>query len=221
MYKYLIASLLFATIVSTIHAQDIKPDTLRRPTDTDNSAFMPKKKIDNRVYHPDSLHKPGKAVLRSLIVPGWGQLYNHQWYFVPVIYAGMGLLVDGIIFNQNNYKPTLLVARDFKYATPPAPGAPEYKLYNQYKDLGSSLSYVEENVDSYHRDRDLCIMGLVAAWGVQAIQAYIQAKFEQSYTMDTNLSIKISPTVINQQQLYAANYNSPAIPGIRLTFVLR
>jgi hypothetical protein len=233
MYKYLLTAFLVAGLAITAMAQSPQLDTVRNKKESltmkhdsaTSKPFVPRVKKDNKMYHPDSLHSPHKAVLHSLIIPGWGQVYNHQWYYVPVIYAGLGLLVDAIIFNQNNYKPNLAVAHYYEEGRSiqnlPT-NSPYYSLwytYTQVYNLPEQTVYDE--VDSYRRDRDLSIMGFVGAWGIQAIQAYIQAKFQHSYTMDTDFTLKISPTILNQQPFYADTFNGPVIPGLKLTILLR
>src|ERR1700749_5064202 len=55
-------------------------------------------KVKEKVYHPDSNHSPHKAVMHSLMVPGWGQVYNRQYWKVPIIYGGLALLWSIFIF---------------------------------------------------------------------------------------------------------------------------
>jgi hypothetical protein len=53
------------------------------------------------------LQSPRKAVLRSAIIPGWGQARNGKWWKVPLVYGGfvgIGLVYD---FNQRFYKEFL------------------------------------------------------------------------------------------------------------------
>lgn len=227
--KYLFTLLLAIGFAASAMAQTPKLDTVRNKKDSLNmkrdsatsKPFVPKVKKDTKRYHPDSLHDPHKAVIRSLIIPGWGQLYNHQWYYVPIIYVGLGLLVDAIIFNQNNYTPNLIVARYYEHGINPSPGDPQYALWKIYYNNNLQAQTVYDIVASYRRDRDLSILGLLGAWGVQAIQAYIQAKFQHSYTMDTDFTMRITPTIINQQPLFADTFGGPAIPGIKLTILLR
>ena len=68
------------------------------------------------------------------------------------------------------------------------------------------------HTDLYRRNRDLGILGIIGGWGIQMIDAYIDAKFIRSYTMDNNLSFKVSPAVISQP-VYA--FNTP-VPIFRL-----
>src|SRR3569833_3370315 len=112
MYKCLLLSWIAVLLAFAASAQ--KPDTtahirsradsIAAKHDSATSKRYKPKITKEKVYHPDSLHSPHKAVIRSLIIPGWGQLYNHRWWKVPLIYAGLGLLGDVVVYNQHNYK---------------------------------------------------------------------------------------------------------------------
>jgi hypothetical protein len=232
MYKYLLVIFLMSGFALTVRAQnpalskkETKKDSVNLHRDSITSKrFVPRVKHDDKVYHPDSLHSPHKAVMRSLILPGLGQLYNHQWWKVPIIYAGLGLLADAIIFNQRQYGPLLQVAHYYEQgkttSTLPTT-AKDYNLWLEYTNAGYQSTTIDAAVDAYRRDRDLSIMGFAAAWGIQMVDAYIDAKFQHSYTMDTDFSYKVAPTIINQQPLYAQSFGGPIIPGLKLTFTLR
>lgn len=223
MYKFLFFLVVSAFFISAAQAQVVdstgskKSDTLKvkHPVKTPSGSFAPK--IDpakEKIYHPDSTHIPHKAVIHSLMIPGWGQVYNHRWWKVPLIYGGLGLLTSAIIYNQHYYKEYLILSR-YRQGTPPNPGDPYYTEYNLYKDVpDANLSDARENS---RRNRDLSILGFLAVWGIQAIDAYIDAKFIHSYTVDNNLSFKVAPGIINQP-VYAQGANNAYIPGIKVTF---
>ena len=225
MCKYLLLFFLVTGFALSAKAQgpvfNSKPtpkDSINKRADSVTSKrFAPKVTHDNRIYHPDSNHSPHKAVMRSLMIPGWGQIYNHQWWKVPIIYAGLGLLADAIAFNQRYYAPNLVVAKYYEHGTPLTKGMPQYDLYAQYIAYNVPQQTVYDLVDSYRRDRDLSIMGFLGAWGIQMVDAYIDAKFKHSYTMDTDFSFRIEPAIINQQQPIYALYSGSYIPGIKLT----
>src|ERR1700712_717319 len=98
MYKYLLLICLLAGFALTARAQNpdttsreilkSKMDTLKASqADTDFIKFKRPKVHKEKVYHPDTLHSPHTAVIRSLIIPGWGQVYNHKIWKVPIIYG--------------------------------------------------------------------------------------------------------------------------------------
>ena len=220
MYRCLLLLWLLLGYVSAVRAQ--KADTTVAKNKTDSAVlkhdsvthkrFVPKpaSNKDNK-YHPDSTHSPHKAVMHSLMVPGWGQLYNHQWWKVPVIYAGLGLLADAILFNQHYYSIYLKEAqlRERGITVGRNPDLAPY----QDADIVSAS-------EASRRNRDLSILGFVGGWGIQMIDAYIDAKFQHSYTMDNNLSFKISPEVMNQPTM-ALNSNGSYIPALKITFTLK
>ncbi|GAA4341485.1 hypothetical protein GCM10023149_53830 [Mucilaginibacter gynuensis] len=177
-------------------------------------AFKPQEPTKSK-YHPDSTHSPHKAVMRSLMVPGWGQAYNRKWWKVPIVYTGLGLLGSAVIFNQKYYSEFLAVAKYRRRGEAPNPGDKYYQAYQDYSSI--TQTNIESYVDGYRRNRDLSILGILGAWGIQMVDAYIDAKFMHSYTMDEDLSIRITPGLINQP-MYASNINSTYIPGIKLTF---
>ena len=210
-------------------AAKAKPDTVVKKADTARrSSFAPKIKKEKE-YHPDSTHSPQLAVKRSLFIPGWGQYYNRQlWYIkVPAIYLGLGLLGNAIIVNQKQYKVYLALAKISNSGGIPQPGDRLYPLYKQYikqYDLyvgtyGASYTDLENAANGYQRNFQISILSVIAVWGVQAVEAYITAKFINAYTVDNNLSFKVSPTFMNQP-LYASNLNNAFIPGLKFTFTL-
>jgi len=219
MHKCLFLSWIAICLVFAASAQ--KPDTtahiktrsdsLATKHDSATSKKYYPKITKEKTYHPDSLHNPHTAVMHSLMIPGWGQLYNHQWWKVPIIYAGLGLLGDAIVFNQQNYK--LFLKEDILRQHGVVAG--------RNPDLaGIGDADVDNATNLYRRNRDLCILGMLGGWGIQMIDAYIDAKFKHSYTMDNNLSFKIRPGVINQSS-YAFSSTATYIPAITVTFTLK
>lgn len=226
MYKYLLVFGFLNLMALSAFAQ--KPDTAATHNKTDSitrvsdslktKKVVPTKITAEKKYHPDSLHSPHKAVIRSLMVPGWGQLYNHQWWKVPVIYAGIGLLIDAVIFNQKYYSEFVTIAKYQERGYTPKPTDKYYTEYNYYVSNNVPSTAIISASDAYRRNRDLCILGTLGAWGIQAIDAYIDAKFQHSYTMDNNFSLKVSPSVVGQPVYAATTNNVSFVTGLRLTF---
>jgi len=190
-----------------------KKDSLNRMKDSVTSKRYYPKITKEKIYHPDSLHNPHTAVMHSLMIPGWGQIYNHRWWKVPLIYGGLGLLGDVVIFNQKYYKEFL---KEAKLREKGIAGTSQ----NDPVLANVSDNDVVTYTNLYRRNRDLGILGFLGGWGIQMIDAYIDAKFIRSYTMDNNLSIKVSPGTIGQPA-YALNNNTTFIPAVKITFTLK
>ena len=51
-------------------------------------------------YKGIRLTRPGKAALLATILPGAGQIYNHRWWKLPLVYGALGGVVYGEYFYQ-------------------------------------------------------------------------------------------------------------------------
>lgn len=206
--------LLFFCAVTSVHAQK-KPfnkhrDTINTRGDT-TSVLVPFKprseQPKDKVYHPDSTHSPHKAIIKSLILPGSGQIYNRHYWKLPIVYGGFAGLGYSYYIAETNYKAYL------KQAVLLSHGSKGDSI--TYKN--ASLSEITLYVNYYQRNRDLTIILTAAFWGIQAIDAYIDAKFQHSYTMDNNLGFKLLPTIISAPTLAYGGY----IPGLKVTLKMR
>jgi hypothetical protein len=129
------------------------------------------------------------AVRRSLFIPGWGQYYNRElWYIkVPGIYLGLGLLGNAIIVNQKQYKLFTALAKISRTGGIPAKSNPLYASYIKYQSqyelyvlqYNVSNTDLENAANGYQRNFQISILGVIAVWGIQAVDAYIDAKFIQ------------------------------------------
>jgi hypothetical protein len=228
MYKYLFFTWIITGFVFIAKAQDTNitpPIVLKTWTGTPVAAqqdtdFLRSKKIKIRkekVYHPDTTHSPHRAVMRSLIVPGWGQVYNHKIWKVPLVYGGLIGFGWAYVYNAKNYRLFLALSKYRYHFITPGPKDPYYFEFNQYSIFGAPAIYNAK--DGFRRDRDLCILGFVAFWGINTIDAYIDAKFIHSYTLDNNFTMRIAPDFISQP-VYAQSSPISYIPGIKITFTL-
>ncbi len=222
MYKYfLISFLLFhafavkAQVMDTTGKKNEVPPVIQARRDSMKANPIPKSKV--KVYYPDSNHSPRKAVMRSLIVPGWGQIYNRKWWKVPAVYTGLGLLAWAYVFNVTYYNESLAVARYRERGVPPNPGDPYYQTYIDYEPYTTTA--INDAIIGARRNRDMSAFGFVGVWAIQMIDAYIDAKYKHSYDMNDKLSIKVKPGLINTP-IYAGSFNNSIIPGLKITFTL-
>ncbi|OAQ40401.1 hypothetical protein A5893_05485 [Pedobacter psychrophilus] len=157
------------------------------------------------------LQNPRKAVLRSAILPGWGQARNRKWWKVPLVYGGfVGL---GLIYNFNNkfYKETLAESQ-FRKANPNL-GRDSSFLFSQYRGIPDNQIFGAK--DFYRRNRDLSLYSMVGFWGLQMVDAYIDAKLA-TFDVSDDLTLKVSPSI------YSPTYGSlgfkTAVPMLSLKF---
>jgi hypothetical protein len=231
MHKWLLFLLL---ALGTFTAKAQKPDTVRVKSANDSlnrvrdsvtsKPVLPKilAKKNKKRYNPDSTHLPSKAVKRSLMIPGWGQLYNGAWWKVPLIYGGLGSLGLAVEFNSRYYRQYLAVYNLRRNGERPGEGTSRAVTQLFFDTQNVSVTAIEGAVSSYQRNMQLSILGIAGAWGIQVIEAYIQAKFIHSYTMDRDLSFKVTPGVLPTGPLYASgSLSSSVMPVVKLTFTFK
>lgn len=75
-----------------IHSSRLPNALPNRTTDTALDRRLP--------FQPN----PKKSALYSAILPGAGQLYNRQYWKIPIVYAGVGVAVYFLVDNTNRYQ---------------------------------------------------------------------------------------------------------------------
>jgi len=99
------------------------------------------------------------AVLRSAIIPGWGQIYNESYWKVPIVWGVGGWFIYNYI--QNN------------------------KEYKKYQDLYLKTQTGKALRDNYRDQRDLFAMYFVFTYLANLVDAYVDAQlFDFSVTED-------------------------------------
>ncbi|MFA6597661.1 MAG: DUF5683 domain-containing protein [Ignavibacteriaceae bacterium] len=101
------------------------------------------------------------AVLRSAIIPGWGQIYNESYWKAPIVWGVGGWFIYNYIKNNNDYK---------NYQS----------LYLKTQDL------IDKKWRDLYRDqRDLFAMYFVFTYLANLVDAYVDAQlFDFSVTED-------------------------------------
>jgi|GEM_PF-5933273 len=83
-----------------IIVQDSSESVVRRKKTPKDTTLSRRKQRLASLAPPD----PDVALRRSLILPGWGQVYNRRAWKVPIIYAGFGGAAYLFIDSQRQYR---------------------------------------------------------------------------------------------------------------------
>lgn len=155
-------------------------------------------------YSPD--HSPRGALLRGAAVPGWGQLYNRQYYKIPFVYAGLAALGFRAYRAHLRYKlfqRAHLFAIGRRRAGENEPNAyqqfeGEYRkvVEEQFVREGQSGSRQLQNMrdqrDQFRRKRDLSLVGTGVFYALTLLDAYVSAHL-LTFDVGENLSIRVQP----------------------------
>lgn len=136
---------------------------------------------------------PTRATLYSALLPGLGQIYNGDYWHIPIWYTG--LAVAGYAWNYNG------------------------KQYNRYKALcqqasdpnggykgNTSINNLTHYRDTYRRMRDYSILATVAVYLLQVIDANVFATMH-GFEITDDLTMELSPTVITPLETPNQNQN--------------
>ncbi len=155
-------------------------------------------------YKPSDFPHPGKATVLSIILPGLGQIYNNEWWKLPIYLGGMGFaihLYSDFSANFDRYQRIYdeAIADPLSYSGPIT--AEQARYYR----------------NTYRRWRDYSLFAVLGIYLLQIIDANVFA-YMHNFDTDTNLSFNIEPTVISMDR---PSGFSPAVPdavGLKFGF---
>lgn len=156
------------------------------------SSFADTTKTGNKIKNPKL------AIVLSSVLPGAGQVYNGKFWKVPIVYAG--LYTSYYFLSEFNtdykvYRNDILLVQDTAN-------------HNVITISGfTDLDELKGKYNEYRRKRDLAFIGGVLVWGLNVIDAYIDAELSD-FDVSEDLSIRVKPSI---------NYFNTYNPNLSLT----
>jgi len=160
----------------------------------------------------EEIHSPRKATIYSAILPGLGQGYNKKYWKIPIIYAGFGTIGYFIGWNNGFYKTYKLAYSDL---TDDDPNTDSYLDLDatKYYDLENPTDYnnfktgLSKQSDYYRRNRDLLIIAMAGFYGLNIIDASVDAHFfDFDISEDLTMNWQPSMQTFEKQLVYGANF---------------
>ena len=189
--KKLLFLLFLLKLTSIIQGQVIRIDT--------SKIVNIDKKI--KVYSKqDSLKKfykiiPRTATIRSAMVPGWGQVYNRQYWKLPLVAGAFAVNIYFIVRNDMRYHYYRNILGT-TYAGGTTSTATTFKV-PIYDDPASIREYNQDQLNNivagYRKNRDGSYLILLAVWAGNIVDANVTAHLK-TFDMTDDISLKIQPT---------------------------
>ncbi len=175
MMKKILLIFVFGCISIISWAQD-------QPILIDDSTFV-RAEENAELFTEVSELDPQRAALLSALLPGLGQVYNKQYWKVPIVLAGMLTFGHFINYNNNVYhglrNAALLTAK----------GQP-----NPYQSIISTESSLVRSRDVFRRNRDFLIIIGSAFYILQIVDAHVSAHLEE-FKVNDKLAFSIEPSI--------------------------
>ena len=150
-------------------------------------------------FSSDLRPDPGKATVYSILFPGLGQIYNGEYWKVPIYWSAIGIGIYFYADNRRNYERYRMIYKQAMDndipATEKPPQSAEQALYYR---------------NSFRRLRDYSLLGIALAYVLQVVDANVFA-YMQDFEIDDDITFRMTPTVITPDYAQA-----PAM-GVGLT----
>lgn len=189
--------LLLVTITNQLKAQSIQ----QADTTVKTSTVVKKK------------HNPQLAAKRSAMIPGWGQIYNREYWKLPIVYGAISIPTVTFFYNNKLYKETKAAYTARVAALPISQGGLlDSTGYKQLQPLYQNvqISTIQSARNQYRRDRDYSILWFLVAWGLNVVDASVFGHLK-NFDVSENLSMRVEPQ-------YNPSLNSG---GLQFVFSLR
>lgn len=120
-----------------------------------------------------SKKSPWGAVLRSSVLPGWGQIYNQSYWKAPIIWGAIGWFSYNWVFNNRNYQ--------------------NYKNLYANSVLSGQENFLYKRIRDFYRDqRDLFAIYLGLTYLLNMVDAYVDAHLYNFDILTSNNEIKLN-----------------------------
>jgi len=148
-----------------------------------------KAKRDWTTWKPD----PKRAMWLAIVLPGAGQIYNHKYWKLPIIYGGFVGCAYAMRWNNQMYSDYSRAYIDI------SDNDPETKSYEKFTYLVMSQTDPERlktqfkaRKDRFRRWRDLSFFCMLGVYGLSIIDAYVDASLSQ-FDISDDLSLHVEP----------------------------
>lgn len=126
--------------------------------------------LNSKIIPVATTKSPSGAILRSLVLPGWGQYYVESYWKAPMFVAGWGTLIFFIYDNNSKFQDAKI----------------EYENYLGTDPNEKNFLYRKRE---YFRDyRDLNVLFLAGVYIISSIDAYVGAHLFD-FNVNDNLTL--------------------------------
>ena len=172
--------------------------------------------IESSIKRERFVPDPIRSMWLGLVFPGGGQIYNHKYWKLPIIYGGFLGCVYALTWNSqmlHDYSQAYLDIMD---------SDPNTKSYEKMLPIGYDISGREERFKTifknkknfFRRNRDLSIFAFAGVYLLAVIDAYVDAELS-TFDISEDLSLHLEPTVI--QTTSPKTLGRETVPGIKFS----
>ncbi len=160
---------------------------------------------NNEQSQRDTVPSPSSVMRKSMILPGWGQVVNQQIWKVPIIYGMLAGLAYYSIQMDQSY-------RDYRaafYNSQNPDGDQRFGPTPPHIDPNQSPDAMRYNRNVYRNRRDLTIIGVILAYGLNIVDAYVFAHMRDfDVSDDLSAGFQLGPAFFSARASESAIFGS-------------
>ena len=144
---------------------------------------------------------PSKATWSALVFPGGGQIYNHKYWKLPIVYGGFLGCAYALNWNNQMYSDYSQAYLDIMDDDPNTASYEDFlpPRYNIEANMDYLKRVFKNRKDIYRRQRDLSIFCFIGVYLISIIDAYVDAELS-NFDITDDLSVQVRPTTIDNRQ---------------------
>lgn len=175
------------------------PSTFGQVSNDSTAPQLTEREIAKMLWKPD----PMRAVWLGAIVPGLGQIYNHSYWKLPIVYGGLMGCAYAITYTQDQYvsykEAYRQIYHDIQNSCVENSSDKAYVaiLPDGYtiQSMGGTAAYQKrlyEWQNTTRRYRDLSIAATAIVYALTLIDAYVDAQLFD-FDISPDLSLNVNP----------------------------
>lgn len=193
--------LLFILHNAIIFAQQ-KEDTVVLKTRTDSTGDHKNLLAEDTVLKKK--YNPRVAMIRSAIIPGWGQAYNKKYWKIPIIYGALGTTAVIFFYNLKTYK----ILRKAVILLSDSDTSNDNQIDPSL--VGVPVDDIRTGRNEFRQNIDYSVLFFLLFWGLNVVDATVDAHLK-SFDVSRSISMKIKAGL--------NDYSNR--PGVSLVFFLK
>lgn len=166
---------------SGLHAQT---DSIRNGNNGKTPATL---SIEKDSAQP-TVYKPRKAIIRSAIIPGWGQVTNKKIWKVPVVYAALGTTTYLFFRNNRQYRD----ARNAYILATDSDPLNDFEIKEPYFGVKDQPERIRTFRNQVRQNMDYSVLFFLLFWGLNVADAAVDAHLK-TFDVSDNLGFQVKP----------------------------
>ena len=191
---------------TTVMPMDIKPSNKYMNMQSTISDTVVVASLEKPKFKPD----PVRSIWMGAAIPGFGQIVNHKYWKLPIVYGGYLGFAYAISWNNSNYITYKNAYRDI------IDGDPTTNSHIEILPRGYTIQMIGEGTytnmlktrqSTFRQWRDLSIILSVGYYALVLLDAYVDAQL-YDFDISPDLVLNVQPTRIQRER------NSPPAYGM-------